>query len=830
MLKNNNHSIITYMAKRSFNTNKRRNSIIIFAIALSSFMLFTILTVGITWVQMQKRQNIRQAGGEWNAYIYGGFTPEQKKICQDNPNIEAVGTTGFCAWAISTKYDSTLHSIFVWADDTMWNTINRPAINRINGHYPKNENEIMTTREALEDCGLKNLTVGDSFTITYEDNHGQHTKQFTISGIWNGYGDKKIFYVSKSFFDQTGFTLEDYGRGFLYIKLKSPIITQKLLNEMEQSLNLGKKQHFLVNSDTKTSVQILSGLLGLVFITCLSAYLLIYNIMYLSVSGNVRYYGLLQTIGMTGKQVYRFIQKQMLFVGSIGIAAGILAGVAASFGLIPTIIRTLGIHGDDISVAFHPVIFLLTLLISVVTIYIGSKKPAKMAMQITPIEALGYRPQTSGSRTHKAKNGKLLWRMAWEQLCRDKKKSIMVIAALGICLSFFLCMTTLIKSQGPRTIVSSIMNEDISINNDTMQMTTKEKWKPLLDDNFFTELKQIPNISEIHPIVNAQIIVPWESGFPDYWMQEFYDLWMNEEYADMIDDYKAHPEKYPSYLVGIDQEEFQSLNKTLESPVDETDFLSGRSCILFQNGLKLDKKRTLGKSIIFYPYEPNAQTYQLTIQGMTDDSYYANLLGTAPTCIVSDAFVRQISSEPHISRILVNYQEEFDEVTENKIIELMKKSPYSKDFSHNSKIENTKELEQSQGNMLNIGIGITFVLALIGMMNYLNTSLGNIQNRQIELAIMESIGMTGKQVKSLLIRESLLYAAASLLVTLTFGLGITYLLYQSMNYRNVPFAVPILPIAAATLVIIALCIVIPLSAYRTIEHGESIVGRIRKFE
>ncbi|MDO4941215.1 MAG: ABC transporter permease [Lachnospiraceae bacterium] len=830
MLKNNNHAIITHMAKRSFTVNKRRNGIIIFAIALSSFMLFTILTVGVTWIQMQKRQNIRQAGGEWNAFIYGGFTSEQKKICQNNSNIKAVGSTGFCAWAVSTKYDSTLHSIFVWADDTMWNTINRPAMNHIDGHYPQNENEVMTTREALEDCGLKNLAVGDSFTMTYEDNRGEHTKRFTISGIWDGYGDKKVFYISKSFFEQSGFTLEDYGRGFLYLKLKSPIITKKSLNELEQSLNLGKKQRFLINSDTQTSVQILLGLFGLVFITCLSAYLLIYNIMYLSVSGNVRYYGLLQTIGMTGKQVYRLIQKQMLFVGFLGIAAGILAGVAAAFGLIPTVIKTLGIREDDISIAFHPLIFLLTLLIAVVTIYIGSKKPAKMAMQITPIKALGYRPHTGRTHPHKARNGKLLWRMAWEHLCRDKRRSITVIAALGICLSFFLCMTTLIKSQGPRTIVSSTMDEDIIINNDTMQMTTKEKWKPLLNDTFLTELKQIPNISKIHPIVNTQIIVPWGPGFADYWMREFYDMWMNEKYTDIIKDYKAHPEKYPSFLAGIDKEEFQILNETLESPIDETDFLSGKSCILFQNGLKLDKKKTLGKSITFYPDESNAQACQLTIQGITDDTYYANLLGTAPTLIVSDAFVRRISSDPYISRIRVNYQKEYDEVTENKIVKLMKKSPYSKDFSHNSKIESMKEVKKSQGNMLNIGVGITFVLALIGMMNYLNTSLGNIQNRQVELAIMESIGMTGKQVKSLLIRESLLYAAASLLLTLTFGLGITYILYQSMNYRNVPFAVPILPIAAAALAIMALCIVIPLSAYRAIEHSESIVERIRKFE
>ncbi|MCD8357034.1 MAG: hypothetical protein LUE11_10765 [Clostridia bacterium] len=128
--------------------------------------------------------------------------------------------------------------------------------------------------------------------------------------------------------------------------------------------------------------------------------------------------------------------------------------------------------------------------------------------------------------------------------------------------------------------------------------------------------------------------------------------------------------------------------------------------------------------------------------------------------------------------------------------------------------------------MMAIGIGIALVLAFIGMMNYLNALVGNIQSRQVELAVMESIGMTGKQVRQLLIREGLLYMGASLAVAMTVGLGVTYMLYQSMNYRDVP----VLPIAAAVLGIAVLCVVIPLTAYRGLERKGSIVKRIRGFE
>lgn len=829
MLKNNNGAVITRMARRALTSNKRRNGIMILAIALSAFMLFTILTVGGTWLQMQRIQNIRLNGGDFDVLLYGGFTEEQRKTCEENPHIAQIGTEGFAAWAVSTEYDSTLHSTFIWSDETMWDII-QPAMEQVRGTYPQTDNEVMTTQSALKDAGLEGLDVGDSFTMTYHDNNGDHTKEFTISGMWDGYGDKKVFYVSKSFFDQSGFTQQDYGRGFLYLKFNTPIVTQKTQDALEQSLNLEKRQRFLIVSEAADSVQILLGLLGLIAVTCLSAYLLIYNILYLSVSGNVRYYGLLQTIGMTEKQVYRLVQKQMLFIGAIGIGIGILVGVATSFGLIPAVVKTLGIREADISITFHPLIFLAAILIAVLTIYIGSRKPAKMATRITPIEALGYRSQTGKKRTHKTGRGKLLWRMAREQLGRDKKKTAVIITALSICLSFFLCMVTMVQSQGPRTIVSDAMDSDLIISNDTMQMETQDQWEPLIDDSFLEELKCNPGVREVHPIVNVQIVMPWDADFLEYWMREFYDMWMDADYDRA--DYQQHPEKYASFLVGIDEQQFETLNATLEQPMDKADFLAGKVCIVFENGLQLDKTKTIGKPVSFSldGQGDTDQVFQMTIQGLTDDTYYANLLGTVPTLIVSDRFVKGIVDHPYVSKVSVLYQEEYDQATETDIMGMIQASPYQKDFNYNSKIESMEEVKAAQGNMMGIGIGIALVLAFIGMMNYLNASVGNIQSRQVELSVMESIGMTGKQVKQLLIREGLLYVGASLVMTFTLGLGVTYVLYQSMNYRGIPFTVPILPIAAAILLIALLCIAIPLAAYHSVEKNGSLVERIRGFE
>ena len=84
---------------------------------------------------------------------------------------------------------------------------------------------------------------------------------------------------------------------------------------------------------------------------------------------------------------------------------------------------------------------------------------------------------------------------------------------------------------------------------------------------------------------------------------------------------------------------------------------------------------------------------------------------------------------------------------------------------------------------------------------------GNIQSRKTELAILESVGMTDRQRNRMLVTEGLIFAVGSLLITATAGLAVTYAVYQyqSMNYMQVPFVVPVWPAAGMAVFIAAVC-------------------------
>ncbi|HIV95521.1 MAG TPA: hypothetical protein H9997_09980, partial [Candidatus Sellimonas avistercoris] len=61
-MKNNNGQIIFRLAKSALVKNKRKTLTMFFAVLLSAFLLFSVLTVGVTYFKMQRIQNIRMNG------------------------------------------------------------------------------------------------------------------------------------------------------------------------------------------------------------------------------------------------------------------------------------------------------------------------------------------------------------------------------------------------------------------------------------------------------------------------------------------------------------------------------------------------------------------------------------------------------------------------------------------------------------------------------------------------------------------------------------------------------------------------------------------------
>lgn len=800
MLANNNKAIINKLAKNSVKTNKKQYTILFFTIILSAFMLFCVFTIGMTYLDSSRLQNTRLNGAEYDIATMNGFTSEQFNTLRQNEHIRSVGMESYAGFIQSTEYDKTVEVGLLWCDEVFWDNLMAPARTKLDGHYPQNKNELMVTKDILKNCGNENLSVGDSLILTYENNTGVYTDEFIISGIWDGYGDTSAGFVSKAFYDETGYDLKN--NGILCIKLNHNYVFPATIQSIEKSLDFSDRQIFAPTGYIENSFKLLLGICGLALVICLSAYLLIYNILYLSVSGKIRYYGLLQSLGMTKKQLVRFIIKQMILVGILGISTG------------------------NMTLQFNSVILIVSIVVTIFSILLGMKKPIQIATKVTPVEAAKYRECISNGKRYKKRKGAFFWRMAFEQFKKDKKKTVVVLLSLATSLSVFYCLTTIISSQGERTVLPNYWNADFVVQNQTQTTEDINSLKPAISDSFVEEISKMDGIKDLHFVEGTPIIFPYVlNSFSDMWITNYIDRTPYLSSEDVKSDYKANPSNYYGMLIGIDEEQFDYVNQSLDTPIDKQDFLNGKSCIVQFEGSEIPKEY-LNQRVLF---NLQGKQYEITVEAVSYDTQYSGR-DIGASLIVSQDYLNSLISKPTTLDMYIYYNQKYDEVLEKKITSLVEDSPYNNDLHTESQFENMRTIQESQGEMMEIGTIIALLLLLVGVLNYTNTIASSIQNRKLTFSVMESIGMSKKQINKLLIREGILYALFSVFITLMIGSVITYICFESMNYMEIPFNVPVIPLISAIILVMLICMITPLLSYKKLAGNRSIVERLRDYE
>ena len=79
-------------------------------------------------------------------------------------------------------------------------------------------------------------------------------------------------------------------------------------------------------------------------------------------------------------------------------------------------------------------------------------------------------------------------------------------------------------------------------------------------------------------------------------------------------------------------------------------------------------------------------------------------------------------------------------------------------FDYESKALYASEFEGMRSMFQLCGGALSFIVGLVGVLNFFNAILTGIIARKREFAVLQSIGMAGKQLKTMLVYEGLLYA------------------------------------------------------------------------
>lgn len=161
-----------------------------------------------------------------------------------------------------------------------------------------------------------------------------------------------------------------------------------------------------------------------------TGYLIIYNVFQISVTNDIRFYGLLKTIGTTGRQIKALLRQQALLLSCIGIPIGLVLGWMVGGLLAPMVIQRL--DGVVSTVSVHPLIFVGSALFALFTVLLSCAKPGRLAAKVSPIEAVRYTEGSQSKKKAKRGSGRVSpFSMARANLGRSKGKTVVTVLSLS---------------------------------------------------------------------------------------------------------------------------------------------------------------------------------------------------------------------------------------------------------------------------------------------------------------------------------------------------------------------------------------------------------------
>jgi putative ABC transport system permease protein len=153
----------------------------------------------------------------------------------------------------------------------------------------------------------------------------------------------------------------------------------------------------------------------------------------------------------------------------------------------------------------------------------------------------------------------------------------------------------------------------------------------------------------------------------------------------------------------------------------------------------------------------------------------------------------------------------------------------SSPLMYESKATVRAEFSQYEQMFLLVGGVLCTIIALVGILNFFNSIMTGILSRRREFAVIQSVGMTSRQLRTMLIYEGLFYALSSVVTALILSLVLEPLLGKVLDsmYWFYDYHFTILPVLFTVPVFVILGVLIPMTLYGQAAK-QSVVERLRE--
>jgi len=432
---NDTSAITKKLAKKSLQSEKRRNLMVVIAVALAAFLICFTGIVSTSLTQMQRNQVVDTYEAVWL-----GVEENDIETLKGLPEFERVGGYYMLGEELS---EQGYHASYVYCDAQMME-ITKAQMELLEGRVPEKANEVVVSEYFLSTYG-NNAKIGDTVTLDTESFHGD----YVVTGIMDSVNEKEantcaIILSNAALTGWKGFDPTGY-RAYVHFKnsdqLGEELMTsycREIAEEYQLPMPKMNSKYFAYASKS-FDFALMAGVIALVLI---GGYIVIQSIFRISINDKIQSYGQLRTIGATPKQIKRIVKNEGRKLGSIGILIGTVLGVCGGFLL----------FSKGFNAVSYVATVILTLISSWIMVSVSIRKPVKIAAGISPIEAVRFTPAQKDIRSRK-KNIKLNpVSMGIANFRRDRKKTVAIVASLSLGGIILLVVSSIVLLRSPEAL------------------------------------------------------------------------------------------------------------------------------------------------------------------------------------------------------------------------------------------------------------------------------------------------------------------------------------------------------------------------------------------
>lgn len=816
---------VTKTAFANLKENKSRNILTGIAIALTTLLIYTVLSFGFGMIKLQ-REAVNTIYPTFHV-MYRNVKEDTVNALRQHADIKEIGKRSDIGQLEADESEVVL--IYL---DRKGFELNKLKLSE--GNYPAAEDEIAVTKGALKALGLTG-EVGDFIDIpyqVYEDNGlGVEKKgSFKISGILPDIDPdtkRKIYslFVSEKFLNKEISTRDIRYRIMIHFNNAAKLPT----DDIEEKAKEIAENFGIAEGDTVINTEYLwanyvdpsfnTGIALIVLVVVFAGFITIYSIYYVSTAHKVKEYGKLKAMGATKKQFHQIVFREGMLVSLPAIPAGLLLGINVNSACFKYLMDTINDTTDLSKVMaelvdkgrvslFNPLIAAAAIGISIFTVIISLVLPMRKAGKISPVEAMRYENQPAGKKETRSGYANLsILRLTKANLSRNRKRTIVTVITLGATGILFVVVSTVLSCAKPTEIAKDDILSDFRISidpeNDNKEHPERD-WKNIqqnnpLDDSFEKQVLNTVGVKKLNKLESVSI---------------------------ELKDYTYDGEPWYSSIIGLGEEFADELEKgQIKGKVFYKELQKGDKIILSKSFLHWHPETKVGDTIKMI-IENGSDTIdrEFVIAAIGD---YSNALTHNSEFVLPSSVIETMCD----NNMTYSYEITADEKMYDKVKINLKTLIDSQEFllldDYKSEV---KTWENTMGFMSKAGYVFMIILAGVGIMNLINTMVNSVYTRKRELGIMQAIGLSDRQLIRMLQAEGLFYTAGTLLVSLGVGNLAGYGFYRyavnngvmGITKYHYPFIQTIYLIIAVLVIQMALSALISRSF-----NKQSLIDRVR---